>query len=68
MKAVGSGSDGGVHSTVGTWAATIEKQNNNLQGSLDSGLLPEDHFLGPGIGRTIALFDFSDFFTKTYVF
>ena len=40
------------------------KKNKNLQGSLDSGLLPEGHFLGPRIGRTIALLDFSDFLIK----
>ena len=40
------------------------KKNKNLQGSLDSGLLPEDHFLAPGIGRTVYFLDFSDFFIK----
>ena len=40
------------------------KNNKNLQGSLDSGLLPEGHFLAARIGRTITLFDFSDFLLK----
>ena len=40
------------------------KNNTNLQGSLDSGLLPEGHFLGPGIGRTVYFLDFGDFFIK----
>ena len=37
------------------------KKNKNLQGSLDSGLLPEGHFLAAGIGRTVYFLDFSDF-------
>ena len=61
MKAVGSGSDGAVNRSVGTWPAQMFKKNKNLQGSLDSGLLPEGHFLGPGIGRTVYFLDFSDF-------
>ena len=40
------------------------KQNNNLQGSVDSGLLREGHFLAPGIGRIEYFFDFSVFFIK----
>ena len=68
MKAVGSGSDGGDDRGPGTWAATNVKTNNKLQGSLDSGLLPEGHFLAPGIGRTIYFLDFSDFFIKQNVF
>ena len=40
------------------------KQNKKLQGSLDSGLLPEGRFLGPGIGRTVYFLDFSDLFMK----
>ena len=43
-------------------------KKNKLQGSLDSGLLPEGHFLGPRIGRTIYFLDFIDFFIKKYVF
>ena len=42
----------------------MSKKNKNLQGSLDSGLLPEGHFLAPRIGRTIALLDFSDLLIK----
>ena len=62
MKAVGSGSDGGVHRYVGTWAANnVKKKQQNLRGSLDSGLLPEGHFLTPRIGRTVYFFDFSVF-------
>ena len=69
MKAVGSGSDGGVHSTPGTWVATkCLKQNTNLQGSLDYGLLPEGHFLGPQIGRTVYFLDFCDLFIKKVFF
>ena len=68
MKAVGSGSDGGDDSTVGTWAANNVKKNKNLQGSLDSGLLPEGHFLAAGIGRTVYFLDFSDLFYKTNIF
>ena len=67
MKAVGSGSNGGVHRVHGTWAATNVQKKQKLQGSLDSGLLPEGRFLALGIGRTIALFDFSDFFCKKCV-
>jgi len=44
------------------------KKNKNLQGSLDSGLLPEGHFLAARIGRTVYFLDFSDFFIKKYVF
>ena len=44
------------------------KKNKNLQGSLDSGLLPEGHFLGPGIGRTVYFLDFSDFLYKNVFF
>ena len=44
------------------------KKNKNLQGSLDSGLLPEGHFLGPRIGRTVYFLDFSDFLIKKYFF
>ena len=44
------------------------KQNKNLQGSLDSGLLPEGHFLAPGIGRTVYFLDFSDFLLKNVFF
>ena len=44
------------------------KKNKNLQGSLDSGLLPEGHFLGPRIGRTVYFLDFSDFLIKKCVF
>ena len=40
----------------------------NLQESLDSDLLPEGHFLAPRIGRTIALFDFSDLFITNIVY
>ena len=36
-------------------------KNTNLQGSLDSGLLPEGHFLAARIGRTVYFLDFSDF-------
>jgi len=38
------------------------KQIKNTQGYLDFGLLPEGHFLGPGIGRTLGQFDSSVFF------
>ena len=68
MKAVGSGSNGGVHRGVGTWAATNVQKNKNLQGSLDSGLLPEGHFLAARIGRTVYFLDFSDFFIKKMCF
>ena len=68
MKAVGSGSDGGVDRGPGTWAAKMFKTNNNLQGSLDSGLLPEGHFLAPRIGRTVYFLDFSDSFIKNVFF
>ena len=44
------------------------KKNKNLQGSLDSGLLPEGHFLGPGIGRTVYFLDFGNFVIKKCVF
>ena len=44
------------------------KKNKNLQGSLDSGLLPEGHFLGPGIGRTVYFLDFSNFLAKKMFF
>ena len=44
------------------------KKNKNLQGSLDSGLLPEGHFLGPRIGRTVYFLDFSDFLSKNTFF
>ena len=44
------------------------KKNKKLQGSLDSGLLPEGHFLAPGIGRTVYLLDFSGFFIKKNMF
>ena len=44
------------------------KKNKNLQSSLDSGLLPEGHFLGPGIGRTVYFLDFSDFLYKNVFF
>ena len=44
------------------------KKNKNLQGSLDSGLLPEGHFLAPGIGRTVHFLDFSDFLFKNVFF
>ena len=44
------------------------KKNKNLQGSLDSGLLPEGHFLGPRIGRTVYFLDFSDFLLKNIFF
>ena len=65
MKGIGSGSDGGVHSTPGTWAATnVLKKQKKKQGRLDSGLLPEGHFLGPRIGRTVYFLDFSDFLSK----
>ena len=65
MKAVGSGSDGGVHRVPGTWAATnVKKNNKKLQGILDSGLLQEGHFLAPRIGRTVYFLDFSDFYSK----
>ena len=40
----------------------------NLQGSLDYGLVPEGHFLGPGIGRTVYFLDFSDFLLKNICF
>ena len=40
------------------------KKNKKLQESLDSGLLPEGHFLGPRIGRTLYFLDFSDFLLK----
>ena len=40
----------------------------NLQGNLDLGLLREGHFLGPGIGRVIGLFDFGYFFEKNAFF
>ena len=43
---------------------TMIKKNKNLQGSLDSGLLPEGHFWGPRIGRTVYFLDFSDFLIK----
>ena len=39
-------------------------KKKQIQGSLDSGLLPEGHFLAPRIGRTMALLDFSDFLIK----
>ena len=69
MKAVGSGSDGGVHRVHGTWAAKNDQQKHkSLQGSLDSGLLPENHFWAPGIGRTVYFLDFIDFFNKKCVF
>ena len=68
MKAVGSGSDGAVNRSVGTWAATNVKKNKNLQGSLDSGLLLEGHFLAPRIGRTVYFLDFSDFLSKNTFF
>ena len=44
------------------------KKNKNLQSSLDSGLLPEGHFLAARIGRTVYFLDFSDFFYKTMCF
>ena len=44
------------------------KNNKNLQGSLDSGLLPEGHFLAPRIGRTVYFLDFSDFLLKNMFF
>ena len=44
------------------------KKNKNLQGSLDSGLLPEGHFLAAGIGRTVYFLDFRDFFIKNMFF
>ena len=44
------------------------KKNKKLQGSLDSGLLPEGHFLGPRIGRTVYFLDFSDFLLKHMFF
>ena len=44
------------------------KKNKKIQGSLDSGLLPEGHFLAAGIGRTVYFLDFSDFFIKNCVF
>ena len=44
------------------------KKNKNLQGSLDSGLLPEGHFLAARIGRTVYFLDFSDFCIKKNVF
>ena len=44
------------------------KKNKNLQGSLDSGLLPEGHFLAARIGRTIYFLDFSDFLLKNVFF
>ena len=61
MKAVGSGSDGGDDRVHGTWAAKNVKKHKKLQGSLDSGLLPEGHFLAPRIGRTVYFLDFRDF-------
>ena len=60
MKGIGFVSDGGDDRSVGTWAATNVEKNKKLQGSLDSGLLPEGHFLGPRIGRTVYCLDFSD--------
>ena len=68
MKGIGSGSDGGVHRGVGTWAATNVEKNKNLPGSLASGLLPEGHFLGPRIGRTVYFLDFNDFLLKNIFF
>ena len=68
MKAAGSGSDRGVDRSVGTWAAKNVEKKKNLQGGLDSGLLPEGHFLAPRIGRTVYFFDFSDFFIKKLCF
>ena len=69
MKGIGSGSDGGVHRVIGTWAAkNVQKKNKKLRGSLDSGLLPEGHFLAPRIGRTVYFLDFSEFSIKKYVF
>ena len=47
---------------------TMLKTNKNFQGSLDSGLLPEGHFLAPGIGRTVYFLDFSDFLLKNIYF
>ena len=47
---------------------TMYLKNKNLRGSLDSGLLPGGHFLGPRIGRTVYFLDFSDFFMKKCVF
>ena len=44
------------------------KKNKNLQGSLDSGLLPEGHFLAARIGRTVYFLDFSDFLLKNMFF
>ena len=44
------------------------KQNKHLQGSLDSDLLPEGHFLAPRIGRTVYFLDFSDFLIKNMFF
>ena len=44
------------------------KTNKNLQGRLDSGLLPEGHFLGPRIGRTVYFLDFSVFLIKHVFF
>ena len=68
MKGIGSGSDGGDDRVHGTWAAKNVKKNKNLQGILDSGLLPEGHFWGPRIGRTVYFLDFSDFFIKQFAF
>ena len=44
------------------------KKNKNLQGSLDSGLLLEGHFLALGIGRTVYFLDFNDVFFKNCFF
>ena len=44
------------------------KKNKKIQGSLDSGLLPEGHFLAARIGRTVYFLDFSDFFIKNVFF
>ena len=44
------------------------KKNKQLQGSLDSGLLPEGHFLAARIGRTVYFLDFSDLLIKKCVF
>ena len=60
MKGIGSVSDGGDDRGPGTWAAKNVEKNKNLQGSLDSGLLPEGHFLAARIGRTVYFLDFSD--------
>ena len=44
------------------------KQNKNLRGSLDFGLLPEGHFLALRIGRSVYFLDFSDFLFKNVFF